>query len=138
MLNAKQEKFVQNIVKGMSQRQAYKEAYGADYDNAAIDSKASALFNSYKVQDRYKELMDKLEDETIMSAKDRMRWLTKVVNGEVEEEAYYYSDGEKIPYSKTADISTKIKALDTLNKMSGEYVTKVEGNISVEKLEDLL
>ena len=31
--------------------------------------------------------------------------------------------------SKNADLSTKIKALDTLNKMSGEYVTKVEADV---------
>ena len=28
-------------------------------------------------------------------------------------------------------ISTKIKAIDTLNKMSGEYITKVEGNMNI-------
>lgn len=122
MLNVKQEKFVQNIVKGMSQRQAYKDAYGAEYDNDAIDSNACDLFNSAKVQERYKELMNKLEDESIMSAKERMIWLSNVIkNKELEED----NDG-----FKPADLNTKIKALDTLNKMSGEYITKVEADVN--------
>jgi hypothetical protein len=28
--------------------------------------------------------------------------------------------------------------MDILNKMDGQYTTKIEGNISVEKIEDLL
>ena len=138
MLNIKQEKFIQNIVKGMSQREAYKEAYKVNYDENAIDNKASKLFNKDEVQARYKELLKELEDDSIMSAKERMKWLTNVVNGGEKETSYYYDDGEKIAYEKEADISTKIRAIDTLNKMSGEYVTKVEGNIAIEKLEDVL
>lgn len=126
MLNVKQEKFIQNIVKGMSQREAYKDAYNATYADKDIDSKACNLFNSDKVQARYKELMGKLEEETIMSAKERMIWLTKVVKGEEKEETKYYEDGEAIIYEKQADISTKIKAIDTLNKMSGEYIEKLK------------
>lgn len=126
MLNAKQERFIQNIVKGMSQREAYKDAYKATYADKDIDSKACNLFNSDKVQTRYKELMGKLEEEAIMSAKERMIWLTKVVKGEEKEETKYYEDGEAIIYERQADISTKIKAIDTLNKMSGEYIEKLK------------
>ena len=54
------------------------------------------------------------------------------------EECKYFEDGETHIYEKSADLNTKIKALDTLNKMSGEYTTKIEGNIGVSKLEDLL
>lgn len=139
MLTAKQEKFIQNIVKGMSQREAYKDAYNAkNMKDESIDVEACKLFNDTKVSIRYKELMEELKDKAIMSAKERMIWLSKVVNGEIQEESKYYDDGEVVVYEKPADISTKIRAVDTLNKMSGEYVTKVEGNISVAKLEDLL
>lgn len=139
MLTVKQEKFIQNIIQGMSQREAYKDAYKAKYKDKAIDEKACVLFNSEKVQKRYKELMEQLEDKAIMSAKERMKWLTDVVHGEITEESYYYDDGEKITYTKEADISTKIKAVDTLNKMSGEYKTILGGSVEVtKKLEDLL
>ena len=125
MLNAKQEKFIQNIVKGMSQRQAYKDAYKAKYADKDIDSKACNLFNSDKVQARYKELMQQLEDKSIMSAKERMQFLTKIINGE-EKEAFYIGE---VQGKKEADLNTKIKALDTLNKMSGEYITKIEAEV---------
>ena len=61
MLNVKQEKFIQNIINGMSQRQAYKDAYNANYSDKSIDEKASTLFNSEKVQERYKELLKELK-----------------------------------------------------------------------------
>lgn len=130
-LTPKQEKFIQNIVKGMSQRQAYKDSYNAKYSDKAIDEKASTLFNSEKVQKRYKELIGKLEDQAIMTAKERMEWLTNVLKDIQKEDLYANVDGEieKIG-SKNADLTTKLKALDILNKMSGEYVTKVDANVN--------
>ncbi len=140
MLNVQQERFIQNIVKGMSQREAYKEAYNATYDNNAIDVNASKLFNEAKVQLRYKELLQGLEDKSIMSAKERMKWLTEVVKNIQKEDIYTVnSDGENVLVSsRNADLNTKLKAIETLNKMSGEYTTKLEGNIAIEKLEDVL
>ena len=134
MLNIKQEKFIQNIIKGMSQRQAYKDAYNANYSDKSIDEKASTLFNSEKVQERYKELMRKLEDEAIMSAKERMIWLSKIVNGEILEDVPVMTDikNEKVNTIKCpTKIDTKLKALDTLNKMSGEYTTNIKGNLTL-------
>ena len=126
--NAKHEKFIQNIVKGMTQRQAYTDAFKVNYSDEAIDSKASTLFNSDKVQERYEELIKKLEDASIMTAKERMIWLTDVVKGKVTHTSY---DSNGNAYDNEAYISDKLKAIDTLNKMSGEYTTKLEGNIGV-------
>lgn len=131
MLNMRQETFVQNIIKGMSQREAYKDAYKVSYKNEAIDSKASTLFNSEKVQERYKSLLSELEDNAIMTAKERMKWLSRVINNEEKEESKYFDDGECVVYEKTADLNTKMKAMDILNKMDGQYVTKMEGNLDV-------
>ena len=126
--NAKHEKYVQNLVKGMTQRIAYKDAFKVDYADNAIDNRASELFNTGEVQGRYRELMEKIEKDTIMSAKDRMDWLSKVVYGDIKEE-YKMLDkesGEYLTLEKEADINTKIKAIDTLNKMSGEYIEKLK------------
>lgn len=125
-LNIKQEKFIQNIINGMSQRQAYKDAYNAKYSEKSIDEKASTLFNSEKVQERYKELLQQLEDKSIMSAKERMQWLTKVINGDVKHTSY---DGNGNSYENEAYISDKMKAIDILNKMDGKYTTKVEADV---------
>ena len=132
MLNAKQEMFVQNLVKGMSQREAYKKAYNATYDPKAIDSKACNLFNSDKIQARYKELMEEIKDQSIMTAIERRKWLTDVINGkELETVEITLPDGQKeLVGSKEADLNTKMKAMDMLNKMDGEYITnhKISGD----------
>jgi phage terminase small subunit len=138
-LTPKQEKFIQNIIQGMSQREAYKDAYNAKYKDEVIDVRACELFNSSKIQVRYKELMDQLEDDSIMSAKERMKWLSEVVKNEQKETVYYQVNGKSTPIERTADLNTKIKAIDTLNKMSGEYKTILDGSVEVKKkLEDLL
>lgn len=129
-LNIKQEKFIQNIVNGMSQRQAYKNAYSAKYSDKDIDSKASNLFNSDKVQTRYKELLKKIEDESIMSAKERRQWLTKVIKGDIKHTSY---DGNGNAYENEAYISDKMKAMDILNKMDGDYINKLELSNNQEK-----
>lgn len=128
MLTIKQEKFIQNIVNGMSQREAYKDAYNAKYKDKVIDVRACELFKSSKVQVRYNELIKQLEDESIMSAKERMKWLSDVVNGKIKHTSYN-SNGDA--YENEAYISDKMKAIDILNKMDGQYVTKLEGNIGL-------
>lgn len=134
MLTVKQEKFVQNLIKGMSQREAYKKAYNAKYKDEVIDVRACELFNSSKIQVRYKELINQLEDASIMSAKERMVWLSKIVKGEILEDVPLMTEitEEKVNTIKCpAKIDTKLKALDTLNKMSGEYKTILEGNVNL-------
>ena len=131
-LNVKQEKFVQNIVSGMSQRQAYKDAFKVDYDENAIDSNASTLFKQAKIQQRYKELIEELKEATIMTAKERMIWLSEVVQGIQKEKEAVFTDGDVVIKDVEANLNTKIKALDTLNKMSGEYITKVEADVNTD------
>lgn len=129
-LTPKQERFIQNIVSGMSQRQAYKDAYNVEsMSDEAIDVEACRLFNDTKISLRYRELMDKLEDEAIMSAKERMIWLSDVVRGKVKHTSYG-GNGEE--YENEAYISDKLKAVDTLNKMSGEYVTKIDADVNTD------
>jgi phage terminase small subunit len=130
-LTAKQEKFVQNLISGMSQRQAYKDAFQVDYDDNAIDVNACKLFNDAKIKLRYKELIEELKEVTIMTAKERMIWLSEVVQGkQMEKEVVVLKDGDIRIEEVEANLNTKIKALDTLNKMSGEYITKIEADVS--------
>jgi phage terminase small subunit len=130
-LTVKQEKYVQNLVNGMSQRQAYKDAFQVDYDDNAIDVNACKLFNDAKIKLRYKELIEELKEVTIMTAKERMIWLSEVVQGkQMEKEVVVLKDGDIRIEEVEANLNTKIKALDTLNKMSGEYITKIEADVS--------
>lgn len=140
-LTPKQEKFIQNVISGMSQRQAYKESYDAEnMSDETIDKEACLLFNSPKIAERYKELLEELKNKAIMTAQERMIWLTEVIKDIQREEIYVRnSDGEEVLMGiKNADLNTKIKALDTLNKMDGQYKTILDGNVGITKLEDVL
>lgn len=144
-LTPKQERFVQNVFKGMSQREAYKDSYNVKrMSDKTIDEEACKLFNSPKISTRYQELVDKLEKKTIMSAEERMEWLSKVITGDIKEVTVVKDvnletgKDEVIEKEIPSQLATKLKALDTLNKMTGEYTTKVEGDLNVTKLEDLL
>ena len=121
MLTAKQETFAQKIVEGMNQADAYRSAYNCkNMSDNAIYVNASKLAADAKVTLRIKELRDELAKPTIMSAQERLEWLTRIIKSDEE------------------STSDKLKAADIMNKMQGEYVTKVEGSLSVSKLEDLL
>jgi phage terminase small subunit len=129
MLTTKQEKFVQNLLKGMSQREAYKSSYNAsNMKDETIDSKASILFKDEKVRARYEELTERTAKKTIISVQERMELLTKIAKGE-EYETFSGNDGEL--YTTPTKVDTRMKAIDTLNKMDGVYVQKIESNSNV-------
>lgn len=80
-LTDKQEKFVQYLIQGKSQREAYKLAgYKTDtMSDAVIDIRACELLKNSKVSVRYEELRSRLvkeaEEEAIVSAKEVLkRW----------------------------------------------------------------
>lgn len=89
MLTDKQEKFVQELVKGKSQREAYKLAYNTSkMSDAVIDVKASELLKNGKVSVRYNELHGRLvkeaEDECIVSAKWVLKELVSIANDDIK------------------------------------------------------
>lgn len=121
MLTAKQEEFAKNIVEGMNQAAAYRSAYPKQkMSDKTIHEAASRLMKNSKVVARINELRAELAKPTIMTAQERLEWLTSIIK----------SEGE------TTD--TKLKASDQMNKMQGEYVQKVEGSLNIAKLEDIL
>ena len=65
-LTTKQELFIQGLIKGYSQREAYKMAYEADnMKNETIDSKASILFKTEKIRARYEELIKEYKENAL-------------------------------------------------------------------------
>lgn len=138
MLTAKQEKFVRNLIEGMTQREAYKNSYNAEnMADKTIDEKACLLFADEKIRARFKELQDQLAKVSIMTAQERLIYLTEIVKDIQGEKVIEVVNGEVKEYTAPASVKNKLSAIDIMNKMQGEYVTKVEGNVSV-KLEDLL
>ena len=125
MLTAKQEAFVQNIIQGMSQADAYRSAYSCkNMSDNSIYVNASKLMADAKVAQRVSELREQLAKPSIMTAQERLEWLTRLINSEEE------------------TTSDKLRAADIMNKMQGEYVQKVEAevknavNINIELSDD--
>ena len=115
MLTAKQEKFVQNIIDGMSQADAYRNSYDTKrMTDKTVWEKASRLMSDDKVKARLQELRDRLAGEKIMTAKERLEWLTSLIMSEEE------------------TTSDKLKAADIMNKMQGEYTQKIEAEVTRE------
>lgn len=112
MLTENQEQFVRNIIEGMNQADAYRSAYPKQkMSDKTIWEAASRLMKNDKVVARLSELRNELAKPSIMSAQERLEWLTELIK----------SEGEST--------SDKLRAADIMNKMQGEYVQKVETEI---------
>jgi phage terminase small subunit len=133
MLTGKQEKFVRNLIKGMTQREAYKNSYDAEnMSDKCIDEEACKLFNSPKVSQRYQELQERLANAYIMSAQERLEYLTDIVTGIEQEKIIVIEGGEQKEVERPANLNERMKAIDIMNKMQGEYVTKVDANVNTD------
>jgi phage terminase small subunit len=114
MLTKNQETFVQNILEGMNQTEAYKAAYpNQRMSDKTISEAASRLMANSKVVARLSELRNELIAPTIMSAQKRLEWLTGLIDSEV-------------------DVNAKLKAIDIMNKMTSEYIQKIEADVKNE------
>lgn len=116
-LNARQKKFAEYYAQsGNAAESAVKAGYSAKYAN----TNASKLLQNTTIANYIKELSEKLKDERIMIAKDRQVLLSDIAR-----------DDENEP-------NDRIKAVDTLNKMTGEYTVKVDAKVEQsEKLADV-
>ena len=95
----RQELFIQEYIKTGN---ATSSAIKAGYSKRTAKSIGQRLLTFVDIK--------KIANNNIMTARERQEYLTKLIN----------SDDVKV--------SDKLKALDILNKMTGEYIQKVEVN----------
>lgn len=122
-LNIRQKKFAEYYVESGNVSQS---AVKAGYSEKFAKSKSYLLLENSLVAEYIQELNEEMQDKRIMSAKERQAVLSDIARN-------------KSHMEETGDI---IKAIDTLNKMTGEYLNKVEvsGNIETQttKLDKIL
>lgn len=110
-LTPKQELFVQGIISGLSQRQAYRKAYKAEkMSDAVVDNKASAIFNKGEVRVRYRELLKQFSNMSLWSreqAFNEYEWLKNKARSSIE------NDG-----IRQANSTAFLSALDGMNNMA--------------------
>nr|DAX70712.1 MAG TPA: Terminase small subunit [Caudoviricetes sp.] len=110
-LTTKQELFVQNLVAGQSQRQAYRKAYAADkMSEQAIDVQASKLIKDPKVTLRYRELLKQFSNMALWSreqAFNEYEWLKNQAKEDI-----------KLQGVRQANSNAFVNALEGMNKMA--------------------
>jgi phage terminase small subunit len=133
-LTPKQEKFARNIVSGMNETDAYKNAYNVErMSDTATSVEASRLYNHPKVAQKITELSNKLDNKTIMTAEERLKYLESIIKGiEKEKDKVVTPSGQVVEIEKDTSVKTKMEALNLMNKMTGEYIQKIQADVNAD------
>lgn len=111
-LNPRQKKFAEFYAQnGNIVQSAIQAGYSENYANA----NACKLLENVRVSEYLRELTEKVKDKRILTAKDRQIMLSDIARDEV---------------NLAAD---RIRAVDTLNKMTGEYTVKVDTTVRISR-----
>ena len=111
-LTPKQELFVQGIIAGLSQRQAYRKAFpnSKKWKDSTVDVKASELLQTGKVLVRYRVLLKKFSNMSLWSreqAFNEYEWLKNKAKASIEQEGV-----------RQANSNAFLAALDGMNNMA--------------------
>ena len=128
-LTTKQEIFVQRLLEGYSQREAYKFAYNCEkMKDESIDIEASKLFNNPKISLRYQELLDEYKEKAKWNrskAEEKLMWLLDKSQEDIEYRGL-----------KQANSNSMLNTIKELNTLTDLYPKKnKEDDISLEDRE---
>ena len=140
MLTDKQEHFVQELIKGKSQSEAYREAYNAArMKDKTVTEKASRLLANGNVRARYEELQGKVraegEQNAVASAVEVFQELSNIGLGRKN---YPVTDAFGNVIDRPVTVTARIKALELLGKYHGAFTDKMEHSGGVAIREDKL
>ena len=126
-LTAKEEKYVQGLVAGLSQRQAYLKAYpnSKEWKDRTVDSRASELLKKSNVLGRYNELMIQHKDKALWTREQAVNdliWLKEQAKKSIkEQDEGYIRQGTSTAY---------VNAIKELNALEDVYPDKTQ-NINI-------
>ena len=128
-LTTKQEIFIQRLIEGDSQRQAYKFAFNCNnMKDTTIDVRACELFKDSKIQVRYQELLDEYKEQakwTRSKAEEKLMWLLDKSQEDIEYRGL-----------KQANSSSMLNTIKELNTLTDLYPKKSkEEDINLEDRE---
>lgn len=126
-MTEKQKEFARLLVEGkLSKPEAYRKAFKKKgLSNEAASKAASRLSKNDEVLSYIDELNAKLDKKTILTKKERMEWLTRLIvtsPGEVDSNSelcqeYRMDDAGNV----ICKMPSKLGAIAELNKMDGAY-----------------
>ena len=128
-LTTKQEIFVQRLIEGYSQREAYKFAYEAsNMKDETIDKRASELFSKGEIKGRYQELLNEYKEQAKWSrskAEEKLMWLLDKSQEDIEYRGL-----------KQANSNSMLNTIKELNTLTDLYPKKnKEEDINLEDRE---
>lgn len=99
---------------------AAQSAIQAGYSKKYANTNASKLLQNTTITEYIKQLTEDAQTARIMTARERQALLSDIAN------------------DKQNELSDRIRAIDTLNKMTGEYTQKVsiDGDVGVKIVDD--
>ena len=118
--------FVQGIFSGLSQRQAYREAFpnSKKWKDSAVDSNASILLQNTKVLQRYRELLKQFSNMSLWSreqAFNEYEWLKNKARTSIEDEGV-----------RQANSNAFLAALEGMNNMTFRDLELVDEKLKLE------
>ena len=132
MLTYKQEQFIQGLLDGLSQIEAYKRAYNCEnMSDSTISSNASRLFKNSKIIARYSRLLDAYSSQKLIQRtelSERMLELLQRATEDTKEKGF-----------KQGNISAMTLAVNTLKELNGlsfsDDLAQDKLQLEIEKLE---
>lgn len=131
-LTAKQEKYVQGLVAGLSQRKAYREAYpnSLQWKDATVDNNAYKLMKNTEVLTRYNALMDEHKEKALWTREEAvktLKWLLdkSMQSIEVQDEGYVRQGTSNAIVSAIKELNE----LELLYPLKQKQVEKIDNEI---------
>ena len=107
-MNGRQKKFAEFYAESGN---AAWSAVQAGYSQKFAGQNAGKLLKNTNIAEYIRELTEKAQDERILTARERQAMLSDIAK-------------------KGLQTQDRLRAIDILNKMTGDYVTKIEGSVS--------
>lgn len=130
-LTAKQEKYIAGLVEGLSQRQAYINAYDTSrMSPKTIDNKASLLFKQEEIRVRYQEILNEHKAKALYTKEQATKdliWIKETAREDIVNKGLKQGNGSHF-----------LKAVSELCVLEDLYPKEKQENTLEEKVADVL
>ena len=125
-LTTKQEIFVQRLIEGNSQREAYKFAYNCEnMKDSTIDNNAYKLMQNNEILTRYQELLNEHKQKALYTREEAVNdliWIKEKAREDIEYRGLKQANGGHF-----------LKSINELCQLEGLYPTKEEDKKDTEE-----
>ena len=125
-LTTKQELFIQGLIKGYSQREAYKMAYNCEnMKDSTIDNNAYKLMQNNEILTRYQELLNEHKQKALYTREEAVNdliWIKEKAREDIEYRGLNQANGGHF-----------LKTIKELCQLEGLYPTKEDNKKDTEE-----